>query len=209
VIGLAPYIWIQRLLPAAPNIAAVILAAGPSKRMGRPKLLLPHKGVPLLRRAVDAASTAGCAEVVVVLGADADQYRAILNSTPARILINPYFSDGMAGSIQVGIEALGDHIGAAIIMLGDQPFIDAAIIHRLIETYRSSGKKIVASQYGKVRGAPVLFDHALFLELLVLTGDQGARTVIETYPGHVAAVDIPAASAEDIDTPEDAERLLP
>jgi len=190
------------------RIGAVILAAGPSTRMGRPKLLLTYKGVPLLRRAVDAAVGAGCAETVVVLGAAADQYRAVLDGTPARMLVNQSFAEGMAGSIQVGIEALGDAVGAAVIMLADQPFIDADIIRKLIETYRSSGKKIVASQYNNVRGVPALFDRALFLELLVVTGDQGARTVIETYPGHVAAVDIPAASAEDVDTPEDAERLV-
>lgn len=190
------------------SIGAVILAAGPSTRMGRPKLLLSFKGVSLLRRAVDAAVAAGCAEIVVVLGAAADQYRTVLEGTAARILVNKYFAEGMAGSIQVGIEALSDDVVAAVIMLADQPFIDADIIRRLIETYRSSGKKIVASQYGDVRGVPALFDRALFLELLVITGDQGARTVVETYPGYVATVDIPAASAEDIDTPGDAERLL-
>jgi len=190
------------------KVGAVILAAGPSTRMGRPKLLLNYKGVSLLRRAVDAAVAAGCAEIVVVLGAAADQYRAVLEGTAARIFVNRHFAEGMAGSIQVGIEALSDDIVAAVIMLADQPFIDADIIRRLIETYRSSGKKIVASQYGDVRGVPALFDRALFLELLVVTGDQGARTVVETYPGHVATVDIPAASAEDIDTPDDAERLL-
>jgi molybdenum cofactor cytidylyltransferase len=193
--------------PDGPRIGAVILGAGPSKRMGRPKLLLTYKGVPLLRRAVDAAVAAGCVETIVVLGADADQYRALLAETPAKAVTNEYFAEGMAGSIQVGIEALGDDIDAAIIMLGDQPFIDADIIRRLIGTYRSSGKKIVVSRYGNVRGVPALFDRALFLELLVVSGDQGARTVIETYPGHVATVEIPPSRAEDVDTPEDLDRL--
>ncbi len=187
------------------KIGAVVLAAGPSTRMGRPKLLLTHTGVPLLRRAVDAA--AGCADVVVVLGANADQYRPLLDGTSARIVVNQYYGEGMSGSIQLGIEALGDDIDAAVIMLADQPFVDAEIIGRLIETYRTSGKKIVACQYGDVRGVPALFDRALFLELLLVTGDQGARTVMETYPGHVAVVAIPAAAADDIDTPEDARRL--
>ncbi|HET6780904.1 MAG TPA: nucleotidyltransferase family protein [bacterium] len=192
----------------SPRIGAVILAAGPSKRMGRPKLLLSYRGVPLLRRAVDAAVAAGCEDTVVVLGAEADQYRAALDGTPARILVNPHFAEGMSGSIQVGIEAMSDDVVAAVIILADQPFIDAGIIRSLIEKYQSSGKKIVASQYGDIRGVPALFDRALFLELLVVTGDLGARTVIETYPGHVATVEIPVSSAEDIDTPEDAERLL-
>lgn len=189
------------------GVGAVVLAAGPSTRMGRPKLLLTHKGVSLLRRAVDAAAAAGCADVVVVLGANADHYRPLLDGASARIVVNQYYGEGMSGSIQLGIEALGDDIDAAVIMLADQPFIDAEIIARLIETYRTSRKKIVACQYGDVRGVPALFDRALFLELLLVTGDQGARAVMETYPGHVAVVEIPTVAADDIDTPEDARRL--
>lgn len=185
----------------------MVLAAGPSTRMGRPKLLLMYQGVPLLRRAVDAAVGAGCIDVIVVLGANADQYRSILNGTPARVVLNQHYAEGMAGSIQLGVEALGDEVDAAVIMLADQPFIDAEIIRRLIETYRTSGKRIVACQYGQVRGAPVLFDRALFLELLLITGDQGARTVMESYSGHVATVDIPVDAAGDIDAPEDLDRL--
>ena len=141
--------------------------------MGRPKLLLTHRGVPLLRRAVDAAAEAGCAYVVVVLGANADQYRPLLVGASARIVINEHYGEGMSGSIQLGIEALEDDVEAAVIMLADQPFIDAEIIRTLIETYRTSGKKIVVCQYGDVRGVPALFDRALFLELLLVTGDQG------------------------------------
>lgn len=189
------------------RVAAVILAAGASSRMGRAKLALPHRGVPLLRRAVDAAAGGGCADIVVVLGADAEQYVPLLDGTPARVVRNPYYSEGMAGSIQLGVEALSEDVDAAIIMLADQPFIDADIVGRLIETYRTSGKKIVTCQYGLVRGAPTLFDRAMFLELLVVIGDQGARSVMDTYPGHVATVEIPLEAAQDVDTPDDMERL--
>ena len=190
-------------------VAAIILAAGASTRMGQPKLLLTHQGVPLVRRAVEAAVGGGCTDVVVVLGANHEQYRPQLQGTPARLLHNPEFSQGMSSSIRIGIEALAEDTQAAIIMLADQPFIDRGVIERLIHTYVMSKARIVACEYGGVRGAPVLFDRALFLELLLLEGDQGARQVMTIYPRNVTTIEIPADAARDIDTPEDARRLLP
>ena len=190
------------------RVAAIILAAGASARMGTPKLLLTHRDVPLLRLAVDAAIRGGCDDVVVVLGADRERYLPVLKGTPARPVHNPDFAQGMSTSIRTGIEAVPDDAGAAVIMLADQPFVDEAVIRRLIETYRTSGQKIVASTYEGVRGVPVVFDRALFLELLVLEGDQGAKQVMATYPTHVATVELPADRARDIDTPEDARRFL-
>jgi len=194
--------------PVSGPIAAIVLAAGASARMGRPKLLLPYHGVPLLRRAVETAFRGGCGDVVVVLGADPEQYLPILAGTSARPVHNPDFTQGLSSSIRAGIEAVPEGAVAAVIMLADQPLIDEGVIHRLIETYRTSGMKIVACTYGGVHGVPVLFDRALFLELLVLEGDQGARQVMATYPRHVGTVEIPLEAAADIDTPDDARRLL-
>ncbi len=176
--------------------------------MGHPKLLLADRGVPLLRRAVDAAVGGGCDEVLVVLGGHDDRYTPILAGTPARIVHNPAYTEGLSSSIRVGIEALSEEIEAAVLLLADQPFVDAALVRRLIETYRSSGKRIVTCHYRAVRGVPALFDRALFLELLLLEGDRGARAVVDAYPTHVATVEIPAEVAEDVDTPADAKRLL-
>jgi molybdenum cofactor cytidylyltransferase len=175
--------------------------------MGRPKLSLLYGGEPLIRRAVRAAADGGCDEVVVVVGAHDDEYVPLLSGTPARVVRNPGYAAGMGSSIQVGIEALSGDVQAAVIMLADQAFVDGPIIRRLIDTYRDSGMRIVTSLYGGVRGAPTLFDRALFLELLLLQDDQGARSVVQTYPRHVATVDIPEDAARDIDTPEDL-RLL-
>jgi molybdenum cofactor cytidylyltransferase len=195
--------------PGRPPVAAIILAAGASTRMGGPKLLLTHHGVPLVRRAVETAVGGGCTDVVVVLGANHEQYRPQLQGTPARLLHNPEFSQGMSSSIRVGIEALAEDTRAAIIMLADQPFIDRGVIERLITTYVTSKARIVACAYDGVQGAPVLFDRALFLELLLLEGDQGARQVMTIYPRNVTAIEISPHAATDIDTPEDARRLLP
>lgn len=188
----------------AARVGAIVLAAGESRRFGRPKLLLPYRGVPLIRRAVDAAAEGGCSDVVVVLGAESVVYAAALDGTRAQIAVNPHYKEGMSTSIRVGVEALPAECTAAVILLADQPRIDGRIIDALLETHKASGKRIVAARYGDVRGAPVLFDRALFLELLVLEGEHGARAVMETYPNEVAEVVIPAEAGLDVDRPEDA-----
>jgi molybdenum cofactor cytidylyltransferase len=185
----------------------VVLAAGESRRFGRPKLALRFEGVPLLRRAVDAAAGGGCTDIVVVLGAAAEAYEPLLAGSPARIVINPHYKEGMSTSIRAGIEALRPECAAAVILLADQPRIDGTVIQALLGTYRSSGRRIVTARYGEVRGAPVLFDRALFLHLLVLDGDHGARTVVEMYPQEVAEVAIPWAAAVDVDVSDDLERI--
>jgi len=142
-----------------------------------------------------------------VLGADRDRYLPLLAGTPARAVVNPDHAEGMGSSIRAGIRALPGSADAAVIMLADQPRIDAEIVARLIAAYRTTGRRIVACRYGAVLGAPTLFDRSLFIELLLLEGDEGARQVIETRPGEVAVVEIPPEAALDIDVPADLERL--
>jgi molybdenum cofactor cytidylyltransferase len=186
-------------------VGAIILAAGESRRFGHPKLAAAYQGVPLLRRAVDAAVSGGCGDVVVVLGADADIYRPLLAGTPARAVLNPEYGHGMSTSIRAGLAHLSPECEAALILLADQPGVDADVVRRLLDAYQSSGRRIVAARYGEVRGAPVLFDRALFLQLLVLEGDRGARTVMEAFPQEVAEVVISPVAGADVDRPEDLE----
>lgn len=193
--------------PAKPRVAAIILAAGGSRRLGRPKLLIPYRGVPLLRRAMSAAADGGCADVLVVLGADREQYLPLLHGTTARLVDNPEFAEGMSSSIRAGIRALAGEVHAAVIMLADQPRIDAGIIRALVAAYETGGRRIIACRYGPVLGAPTLFDRSLFMELLLLEGDQGARHVMETHPHDVGAVEIPPEAGLDVDLPEDVAAL--
>lgn len=181
----------------------MILAAGSSRRLGRPKLLIPYEGTPMLLRAVQAALEAGCAPVLVVLGADRERYRPLLRDSPARVVVNADHAEGMSASIRAGIRALPAGVDAAVILLADQPRIDGPIVRRLIAAYGATGRRIVAARYGPVVGAPVLFDRGLFLELLLLEGDQGARQVMETHAADVAAVEIPPQAGLDVDVPED------
>jgi molybdenum cofactor cytidylyltransferase len=175
--------------------------------MGVPKLALPVDGTPMLRRVVEAAAGSRCRETVVVLGAHEDAYRALLEGTPARVVVNPEFAHGLSTSIRAGVAALSPQSEAVVILLGDQPRITAPVVDRLIAVYVEEGKRIVASAYRGAVGVPVLFDAALYLELLTLEGDAGARSVIEAYPQHGVAVTLEDGAWEDVDTPEDLRRL--
>lgn len=186
-----------------PFVSALVLAAGSSRRMGRPKLALPVRGVPMLRRVVDAALHSRCRETVVVLGAHQEVYHPLLAGTAARVVENPEFDHGLATSIRAGIAALVPESRAVVILLADQPHVTSAVIDRLIETYREGGARIVASAYAGTVGVPALFDGALYLELLTLEGDTGARSVIETYPRQGVAVPLEDGLWEDVDTPDD------
>lgn len=189
-----------------PFVSALILAAGPSRRMGTAKLALPVEGVAMLRRVAEAAVGSRCRETVVVLGAAQDVYRPLLQGVPVLIVENPDFEHGMSTSIRAGVAALSAESKAVVILLADQPRITSHIINRLIEAYLEEGKRIVASSYQGVVGVPVLFDGALYLELLTLEGDGGARSVIETYPQHGVAVPLEEGAWEDVDVPSDLAR---
>jgi len=190
-----------------PFVSALVLAAGPSRRMGAPKLALLVDGVPMLRRVVDAAVRSRVRETVVVLGAHQEAYRPLLAGAPVHIVENPDYEHGMSTSIRTGVAALSSESEAVVILVADQPGVSAAVVNRLIDAYVAERKRIVASAYRGTVGVPVLFDGALYLELLTLEGDAGARSVIETYPQHGIAVPLEDDLWQDVDTPEDLARL--
>ncbi|MGH2373818.1 MAG: nucleotidyltransferase family protein [bacterium] len=188
---------------AGAMISAVVLAAGSSTRMARPKLALPVGGLPMIRRVAEAALASRCGEVVMVLGAHAGVYRPLLDGLPLRIVQNPDPQEGMGSSIRIGVEAVSSDAQGLVLLLGDQPFVTAGVIDRLIDTASTDGRRIVASAYAGTVGPPAYFHRALFLELLTLEGDRGARSVIEAYPKEGVALPLADADAADIDTPSD------
>ena len=188
-------------------IAAVILAAGESRRMGTPKQLLTLSGRSLLRQVIERARASACQEVIVVLGAGADRVAAAVRDSGARLVVNDRYREGMGTSLGAGIAALPPECEAAVVLLGDQPRIDADVIDALIEVHRRTAKPIVASRYGGVAGAPTLIGRALFPEAMRLWGDVGGRFLIRQHPDLVAEVPLPEAAAVDLDTPEDYARL--
>jgi molybdenum cofactor cytidylyltransferase len=190
-------------------IAGVVLAAGLSLRMGRPKLLLDWGGRPVIRRAVEQVKAGGVDEVVVVLGREGQAIREALAGLPVRFVENLDPEAGQASSIVCGVSALGSGVQAALIALGDQPALPPDVIPRLLQTFREAGKAIVAPLYRGVQGNPVLFAAAVFPELRALTGDRGARSVVEKDPPRVALVPFDLPMPADLDTLEEYERLRP
>ena len=188
------------------NIATLLLAAGASARLGQPKQLLLHHGQPLVRHMAQLALDLGAGPVAVVTGANAGAVGAALHGLQVRILHHTNWQTGMAGSLKLGVEQLAATCpDALLVLLTDQPHVSYALLQQLIAQAVSTKKGIIASEYGAVRGVPVLFRPAYFAALQTLTGDTGARKLIQQYPHDVATVPFPEGNI-DLDTPDDLAR---
>jgi len=189
-------------------IAALVLAAGRAMRMGSPKLLALLDGRPLLHWVIAAARAARCDEVVVVVGAQADDVAAVAAQADARTVLNARYREGMGTSLAVGIAALPADCDAAVVLLGDQPFVTPAMIDALIDAYRTTRRPLVATRSGGVRGTPALLGRAMFDEAKQLGGDTGGRVLFQRHPDLVTDVDLgPGPAMDDVDTPDDLERV--
>ncbi len=186
--------------------AAIILAAGESSRLGQPKQNLLFNGQTLLQRAVDSALQSECKPVIIVLGANVDKINPI---TGATILYNSDWEEGMASSIRIAINELNKDLSVdkVIIMLCDQPFVNATLLNTLIDKQVQTCKPIVACIYSGTTGVPVLFDRTLFAELLLLQGHEGAKKILITQANEIATIPFEQGSI-DIDTSSDYENLL-
>ncbi|MDQ6802312.1 MAG: nucleotidyltransferase family protein [Acidobacteriota bacterium] len=184
-------------------ITAIVLAAGQGSRLGKRKQLMPLNGKPLLQHALDRVNESAVDDIVVVLGAFADEIRKQIKFNRERIVINPDYERGMSTSLQAGLRAVGD-AEAAIIALGDQPFVEAKTIDALVEEYRRSQSPIVVPTYDGRRGNPVLIDRSLFERAMEIRGDVGFRAVF----GKDKVAEVPVSDSGviiDIDTMEDFE----
>ncbi len=188
-------------------IAGIVLAAGLSRRMGQAKLLLPLQGRPVVSHVAERLLAAGLERVIVVAGREHPAIGSALAGLPVDLAVNPHPEAGQSGSIRVGIGALPPGTQAALIALGDQPFLAREIIPALLAALERTGKAIVAPRYREGRGNPVLFTRETFPELRGLSGDEGARSVIERDPRRVALVDFDLPMPQDLDTPADYDTL--
>lgn len=188
--------------------AIILLAAGSSSRLGRPKQLIEFQGKKLIQKAIEEAQKSKSDSLVVVLGWNPELIKSAFDSKQIPFVINENWEEGMASSMQTGLRFLmeKEHPDQVILMLVDQPFVDADLLNRLILEKDKSGKGIVASSYSETFGVPAIFDRAYFDEMLSLQGSEGAKKVIMKNKADVFAVDFPLGTM-DLDTEEDLERL--
>ncbi len=188
----------------------IILAAGNSSRLGRPKQLLPYRGKTLLTHTTTEAINAGLHPVVAVTGAFHAEVGAALGGQPLSIVFNPVWQEGMASGIVIGLSSIlssQPDVDAVIIAVCDQPFISSALLLELVNTQKTSGKGIVGCVYANSVGTPVLFSRHYFEELVSLSGSEGAKKLLKQHPDDLASVAFPNGHI-DIDTEEDAQSLF-
>jgi molybdenum cofactor cytidylyltransferase len=196
--------------PAGRKVAALVLAAGSSRRMGGAnKLLQPVGGIAMLRRAVNAALASRCTSVLVVTGADAGAAQACLAGLEVQFVHNPDHASGMASSLRCGLAALPADADAAVVLLADMPRIDGGHVDRLLAAFDPRQPKIVAPVKDGRRGNPILWPREFFAEMMAVEGDVGAREVLQRHASQVEAVafDDDAIFA-DVDTPAALDALL-
>ena len=188
-----------------PRIAAVVLSAGESSRMGRPKALLPIEGETFIGRIVGSLKRTQVGKILVVLGHNAGPLAAAIRALPVEILINPNYQLGQLSSLQVAVLTLlpDPDCDGMLVHLVDHPYIDASLVDRMIRQFYESKKDIVVPRCRGKRGHPVLFSRRLFGELLDAPMDQGAKAVVNAHGDATLEIETDDEGITvDIDTPE-------
>lgn len=187
----------------------MILAAGRSTRLGRPKQLLPLAGRPLLAHVIAHAAASTLDEIVVVLGHEAALIAEAIDGGGQRTVVNPDHAAGQSTSVRAGLAAVEQDSAAVLFLLGDQPTVTAGIINAILTAYRAEPAPIIVPTYNGRRGNPILFDRALFPELRRISGEEGARAIVRAHAAETRLVAVPGdAPPPDVDTEEDYQRLL-
>lgn len=197
-------------------LCGVVLAAGASTRMGRAKQLLPLRGRPLLQHVLDAAAAAGLDEIVLVLGPRAAEIGPALTlprDRVVRVVDDPLCASGQAASLRAGLQAADPRAAAAVVLLGDQPGVTAALIERVVAAFREGGAPAARPVYAAAGGArtpghPVVLARRLWPALATLHGDEGARALLAAHPEWLFEVEIEGEPPADVDTHDDYRRAL-
>ena len=184
------------------TLHVLVLAAGASSRLGQPKQLVRLGGRPALHRVVSAATGLAGHQVTVIVGAHASELSRLLAHSPASVIVNRHWEEGMASSIRCGMAAIPAGTEAVLILLGDQVAVTTDDLKRLAGAWREQDGTIAAASYDQHCGVPAIFPRICFGELSELRGDQGARRVIDRNDFRLVRVPMPNASV-DLDTPED------
>jgi molybdenum cofactor cytidylyltransferase len=188
----------------------VILAAGESTRLGRPKQTLQYEDQSLLKHTIKAAVDSDIGPVIVVIGSNEKEIHAHIENDPISIVLNNDFHEGIGSSIRTGISHILEvhkDCDNVILMVCDQPYVTAGLLKAMIDTCEKTNKPIVACSYKNTIGVPSLFDKRFFPELLSLTGEEGGKMVLLQHEEDIATVPFPEGEI-DIDTMADYEGLI-
>jgi molybdenum cofactor cytidylyltransferase len=186
-------------------IVAVVLSAGESSRMGRPKALLPIDGQTFIEKIVGALKKSSVAKVIVVLGHNADEMRRHIQHLPIEILVNPDYKLGQLSSLQVAVRSLEKEADCdgMLVHLVDHPYVNTQLLESMIKLCEETAKLIIVPRYNGKRGHPVIFSRKLFKELLAAPMDQGAKAVVDAHRADTLEIDTEDEGITlDIDTPE-------
>lgn len=189
----------------APRVAAIVLAAGSSRRMGPVnKLLADLRGRPILLHVMHAVRASRVSEIVVVTGHEQERVRPLVERLADRIVFNPRHAEGLSTSMIAGLDAVSSSADAAVICLGDMPWLTAPHIDRLISAFDpDAAREICVPVYQGRRGNPVLWSRRFFDEMRAITGDQGARRLLAAHSDVIVEVEMEDGGVlEDIDTPQ-------
>jgi len=185
-------------------VAAIVLAAGESRRFGQPKQLLSVGDKTMLQHVVDIALDSPLDQVIVVLGCRAAEIGESIAGRPVQVVVNQEWKLGLSSSVQAGLSAVKPEVDAAVFVLADQPGVTTEVMAKLVERYRETCAAIVIPTHQSRRGNPVLFDHSLFAELMEVKGDQGGRQLIAEHRDELEEIEVQTeAIFTDIDTPDD------
>ena len=192
-----------------PFVSGLVLAAGASTRLGQPKQLLPFGGTTLLGHVVGEARAAQALdEVIVVIGGAAAEVRRQVDLAGATIVENPEFADGCSTSYRTGISALDARAEAVVILLGDQPGVERAVIDTVADEWRRTRDRIMLASYRGREGHPLIFARPLFDRLVELRGDKAAWKIVDAHRDGIRAVPIDRAHPRDVNTWEEYEALV-
>ena len=205
-------LW-PRFLPgnSVVMISAIVLAAGESKRMGRPKQMLAWQGETLLRHVLENLINSNADEIILVLGHEAEAISKSLTEFQIKIVINPDYNQGMASSLRQGLLAMDPRSEAFLVLLADQPGIGPEIINRVIRDFQRADPRrgIVRPVYRGLRGHPVLIGVRYLQEALQLQGDMGARQILMNHPEDIIEIEVTQdVVLKDIDTPEEYQKYM-
>ncbi len=186
--------------------AILVLAAGASSRMNEIKQVLPYKDSTLLGNALKMAKMSKSAQVFCVLGANKDEIQQKVDFLDIEIIENKEWNDGLGKSIAVGVATIqkNSEYNSILVMLGDQPFITSRYLDKMISKFNENQSPVIVTNYSGKPGVPALFPHKNFSELIKISGDSGAKSILKN---HANIIKLEAENTFDVDSPEDYKKL--